>query len=200
MSSAINQPLESLDSPQLVLDLDVIDQNVGGSLHRARPGDRCSGPLQVAQVRRAGTLYRPAGLRVPGRQAQRGRGAGRRRPHRYPGRQPDCRPIKLPRLAELARRASMRVCVDDPDNVAAAAAARAAGATLGVLVEVDIGMSRCGVEPGEPALPSPARSAPARPGLRRPAGLRWPPATAARPGRAKGRIAAASEKLIGTRR
>ena len=31
-------------------------------------------------------------------------------------------------------------------------AAAAAGVTVGILVEVDIGMGRCGVEPGEPAL------------------------------------------------
>ena len=31
-------------------------------------------------------------------------------------------------------------------------AARAEGVTLEVLIEIDIGMARCGVEPGEPAL------------------------------------------------
>jgi D-serine deaminase-like pyridoxal phosphate-dependent protein len=62
-------------------------------------------------------------------------------------------PIKLRRLAELAKRAQVRVCVDDAGNVdAIAQAARTAGSTIGVLVEVDTGMNRCGVEPGEPAL------------------------------------------------
>jgi D-serine deaminase-like pyridoxal phosphate-dependent protein len=43
--------------------------------------------------------------------------------------------------------------VDDPGNVEAMSqAAREAGSTVGVLVEVDIGMHRCGVAPGEPAL------------------------------------------------
>jgi D-serine deaminase-like pyridoxal phosphate-dependent protein len=47
----------------------------------------------------------------------------------------------------------MRVCVDDPDNVEQmGAAAHKAGASIGVLVEVDVGMNRCGVAPGEPAL------------------------------------------------
>jgi D-serine deaminase-like pyridoxal phosphate-dependent protein len=47
----------------------------------------------------------------------------------------------------------VRVCVDDADNVRQmAAAARDAGVTLEVLVEVDVGMNRCGVEPGAPAL------------------------------------------------
>src|SRR5262249_18807576 len=62
-------------------------------------------------------------------------------------------PLKLRRLAELARRAQGRVCVDDADNVdQMAQAARAAGTTVGVLVEGDIGMGRWGVEPCEPAL------------------------------------------------
>jgi D-serine deaminase-like pyridoxal phosphate-dependent protein len=62
-------------------------------------------------------------------------------------------PIKVRRAAELARRAQVSVCVDDAGNVDdLAGAARDAGVTLGALVEVDVGMGRCGVEPGEPAL------------------------------------------------
>jgi D-serine deaminase-like pyridoxal phosphate-dependent protein len=62
-------------------------------------------------------------------------------------------PMKLKRLANLAKRASVRVCVDDASQVTnLAAAAKEAGSTLGVLVEVDIGMRRCGVTPGEAAL------------------------------------------------
>ncbi|MBI1916924.1 MAG: DSD1 family PLP-dependent enzyme [Planctomycetes bacterium] len=62
-------------------------------------------------------------------------------------------PDKLRRLCELAKRAQVRVCVDDAGNVEEMGrAARAAGVTVGVLVEVDVGMARCGVEPGTPAL------------------------------------------------
>src|SRR5262245_1891143 len=52
---------------------------------------------------------------------------------------------KLDRLAALARRARIGVCVDDPANVAELdeAAARA-GARLDVLVEIDVGGRRCG--------------------------------------------------------
>jgi len=59
---------------------------------------------------------------------------------------------KLDRLAALARRARIGVCVDDPGNVAEleAAAARA-GAKLDVLVEIDVGGKRCGAAPGAPA-------------------------------------------------
>ena len=56
---------------------------------------------------------------------------------------------KLRRLAALARQARIGVCVDDAGNVAElSAAASAAGATLQVLVEVDVGAARCGVAPG----------------------------------------------------
>jgi D-serine deaminase-like pyridoxal phosphate-dependent protein len=75
-------------------------------------------------------------------------------------------PVKLRRLAELGRRAAVRVCVDDADNVdQMGEAARAAGSEVDVLVEVDIGMGRCGVAPGEMALAL-ARRVAARPGLR----------------------------------
>lgn len=60
---------------------------------------------------------------------------------------------KLARLAELARRARIGVCVDHPQQVRdLEAALGAAGATIDVLVEVDVGAGRCGVQPGEPAL------------------------------------------------
>jgi D-serine deaminase-like pyridoxal phosphate-dependent protein len=62
-------------------------------------------------------------------------------------------PIKVARLVDLARRARPMVAVDSPDNVRALShAASAAGIRLRVLVEVDIGMHRCGVPPGQPAL------------------------------------------------
>jgi D-serine deaminase-like pyridoxal phosphate-dependent protein len=59
---------------------------------------------------------------------------------------------KLARLAALAREATIGVLVDDAANVGhLGAAAKAAGVTLDVLVEVDVGARRCGVAPGVPA-------------------------------------------------
>jgi D-serine deaminase-like pyridoxal phosphate-dependent protein len=56
-------------------------------------------------------------------------------------------PDKLAALAELAREADVMVAVDDAENAAEiAAAARSAGSTLGVLIEVDTGMDRAGVD------------------------------------------------------
>jgi D-serine deaminase-like pyridoxal phosphate-dependent protein len=73
---------------------------------------------------------------------------------------------KIARLVGLARQAEVAVCADDPGNVRDLdQAARAFGVRLPVLVEIDVGMGRCGVPPGEPALAL-ARHVAAQPGLR----------------------------------
>jgi 3-hydroxy-D-aspartate aldolase len=55
-------------------------------------------------------------------------------------------PAKLARLAGLARLATIRTLVDHPDGLdALAAACASAGVEIGVLVECDLGMGRCGV-------------------------------------------------------
>jgi D-serine deaminase-like pyridoxal phosphate-dependent protein len=166
MSALAGQTLDALDSPQLLVDLDVVDANLARLLGACRRHGvaarvhfkslKCTGLARhiaagadgfvCAKLNEAEALA-DAGLtdlfianEIVG-------------------------PIKLRRLAELARRARVRVCVDDAPNVAdLSAAARSAGATLGVLVEVDLGMSRCGVEPGEPALAL-ARRVVSSPGL-----------------------------------
>ena len=56
---------------------------------------------------------------------------------------------KLARLAELARRARIGVCVDSHENVRALKEAKA---SLDVYIELEVGMNRCGIAPGEPAL------------------------------------------------
>ena len=73
---------------------------------------------------------------------------------------------KLQRLVRLAGRVNLKVAVDDAGQVAAISeAASGAGVTVGVLVEVEIGMGRCGLQPGEPALRL-ARRIATCPGLR----------------------------------
>jgi D-serine deaminase-like pyridoxal phosphate-dependent protein len=60
---------------------------------------------------------------------------------------------KIARLVHLSRYAQVTVCVDDVVNAEQlSAAAQATGTSVGILIEVDVGMRRCGVEPGEPAL------------------------------------------------
>ena len=60
---------------------------------------------------------------------------------------------KIARLIGLQRHAEVKVLVDSAENIAALAAeASAVGGRLRVLIEVDIGMGRAGVAPGEPAI------------------------------------------------
>ena len=60
---------------------------------------------------------------------------------------------KLARLAALQIISKVAVCVDDAEQVAALeAAAEASRTRLTVLIEIDCGAARCGVEPGPPAV------------------------------------------------
>ena len=73
---------------------------------------------------------------------------------------------KLARLASLAKKARIGVCVDDALNLEDVAdAARHAGAKLDVLVEVNVGGNRCGVDPG-PSVVDLARRITRSPNLR----------------------------------
>ena len=73
---------------------------------------------------------------------------------------------KIARLAALAKQAWVAVCADHPANVKSLnEAALAFGVRLPVLAEINVGMDRCGVEPGEPALAL-AKQIAASPGLR----------------------------------
>ena len=75
-------------------------------------------------------------------------------------------PAKLRLLAELARDHRILVAVDEAENAAAhAAAAVEAGSELGIMVEVDTGMDRCGADTADEAL-AVARHVTDLPGLR----------------------------------
>jgi len=73
---------------------------------------------------------------------------------------------KISRLVDLAKKADMMVAVDDLRNAGEISeVASGAGASVRVLVEVNTGINRCGVEPGKPALEL-ARKVFKLPGLR----------------------------------
>ena len=73
---------------------------------------------------------------------------------------------KMPRLAQLAGEVSLALAVDDPEQIQAlSAAAQAAGTIIGVLVDLNLGLDRCGVTPGPAALKL-AQEAIQAPGLR----------------------------------
>jgi len=75
-------------------------------------------------------------------------------------------PDKIRVLAELARECRILVAVDEAANAAAhSAAAVRAGSTVGIFVEVDTGMNRCGVDTADETLAL-ARRISELPGLR----------------------------------
>jgi D-serine deaminase-like pyridoxal phosphate-dependent protein len=148
--------LDQLDSPQLLIDLDTLDAN----LERMRSAFRDIQPLDLRVhfkslkcgglarhlLSKGVTRFLCAKLNEAEVLADAGV-ADIFLANQIIGAQ------KLKRLCELARRVELRVCVDDAGNVEEMGrAAQAAGVVVGVLVEVDVGMGRCGVEPGPPAL------------------------------------------------
>jgi len=56
---------------------------------------------------------------------------------------------KIARLAELSKRAQVGVCVDSLENLREIGKT---GAKIDIYVELEVGMRRCGVEPGQPAV------------------------------------------------
>jgi D-serine deaminase-like pyridoxal phosphate-dependent protein len=168
MSTIIGQPLDALDSPQLLLDLDILDANLA-RLRAASQERRVDLRVHFKSLK-CGSLARyimEAGVKrfLCAKVNEAEVLANSSVNDILVANQIIGQP-KLRRLAEVARRSLVRVCVDDAGNVAdMAQTAREVGVTLGVLVEVDVGMKRCGVEPGTPALEL-ARRIAAEPGLR----------------------------------
>ena len=73
---------------------------------------------------------------------------------------------KLGRLVEVAKKTNLTVALDSVDAAQGLSqAAGQAGVTVGVLVEADVGMRRCGLEPG-PALVALAKEVDRLPALR----------------------------------
>jgi len=62
-------------------------------------------------------------------------------------------PSKIERLVSLAGYTKVMVAIDSAENASAlSAAAQSKGIRLRALMEVDVGMGRCGVAPGQPSL------------------------------------------------
>jgi D-serine deaminase-like pyridoxal phosphate-dependent protein len=155
MSSIIGQPLDALDTPQLLLDLDAIDANLhrmfaacrerGVNVRTHFKSLKCGGLARYIN-QRGGATFLAAKLNEAETLADAGI-TDILIANQIVGQQ------KIERLAQLAKRVQLRVCIDQAENVdQLGRAMQAAGATLGVLIEIDIGMARCGVPPGEAAI------------------------------------------------
>jgi len=151
----IGMPLAEVDTPSLILDLDAFERNLdlldaslAGKPVKVRPHAKSHKCPEIALRQLARGAVGVCCQKVSEAEAMvQGGVSDVLITNEVVG------AAKLKRLAALAKRARIAVCADDADNVIALdQAARAAGVTLSVLAEVNVGANRCGVEPGEPAL------------------------------------------------
>ncbi|MGE5525839.1 MAG: DSD1 family PLP-dependent enzyme [Rhodospirillaceae bacterium] len=155
LPAVIGMPLDEVDTPCLLLDMDAFERNVqrlAESLAdrrvKVRPHAKSHKCPQIAMRQLAAGAVGVCCQKVSEAEAL---VAGGVRDvliaNEVVGR------TKLQRLAALARQAKIAVCADNADNVRDIdTAAREFGVVIDVLVEVNVGANRCGVEPGEPAL------------------------------------------------
>ena len=104
-------------------------------------------------------------------------------------------PARTVRLAALARSATIRVAVDSPEAIAAlSAAAREAGTTIGILVDLDVGSGRTGV-PTADRLVALAEAVDRAPGLRLDGIFYYPGHVTVLPDRQEAALSLVAEKL-----
>jgi D-serine deaminase-like pyridoxal phosphate-dependent protein len=149
--ASIGQRLGEVDTPALILDLDAFEKNlstlqesVQGRMVRVRAHAKTHKCPEIARRQLAAGAIGVCCQKVSEAEAMvEGGIADVLVSNEVVG------ASKLARLAELSRRGRIGVCVDNPENVRQIAAS---GAELDVYVELEVGMRRCGVAPGEPAL------------------------------------------------
>ena len=170
----IGSPAEELDTPALVVDLGIMEQNIA-LLHQAvaahgevavRPHVSCHGCPKIAEIQLSAASS--AGGVAVGSLAEAEAFADGADDVSMDDILIAGRVItaaKINRLVALAGRIKLSVAVDNPRNVQdLAEAAHAAGATLGVLVDIDAGYGFGGVSPGQEAVAL-ARTVTDAPGL-----------------------------------
>jgi len=153
--AAVGMPVDQVDTPALLLDLDAFERNLArlpqslrGSSIRLRPHAKSHKCPEIALRQVAHGAVGVCCQKVSEAEAL------------VQGGVKDVLVAneivgdkKLGRLAELARYARIGACVDDAGNVGdLQRAARKAGTSIDVLVEINVGANRCGVEPGAPVL------------------------------------------------
>ncbi|MEC9345343.1 MAG: DSD1 family PLP-dependent enzyme [Pseudomonadota bacterium] len=151
----IGDPVNKVDTPALIVDLDILAANIArmqrlADSHgvRLRPHAKTHKSADIGRLQVAAGAVGLCCQKVSEAEAMVAGGIGDVLvSNQVVGR------AKIDRLVLLARRARVGVCVDDPVNLAEiAAAARHAGVSIDALVEIDVGMARCGVPVGETAL------------------------------------------------
>jgi D-serine deaminase-like pyridoxal phosphate-dependent protein len=153
--ASVGQRLEEVDTPALIVDLDAFERNLlilrealKGRNVRVRPHAKTHKSADIAKLQIAHGAVGLCCQKVSEAQALVEGGVGDVLiSNEVVG------AAKIARLAYLAPRAKIGVCVDNLANLREIAAATAqAGASLDVYVELEVGMKRCGVPPGPAAV------------------------------------------------
>lgn len=150
-------PVEQLDTPALVVDLDVLQQNIN-TVHsffidlqvKLRPhveGHLCPA-IAHKQLAAGGTNGGLSVMTVGQAESFVKTGFG----DIFVANEIVTRP-KIRRLCSLAHQSKITVAVDSPKNIAdLSEAAQADGVVLNIVVDIHTRIDRCGVEPGKPSL------------------------------------------------
>ena len=153
----IGTPVEELDTPALVVDLDLMDQNIEtvhsffreqNSKIRPHVGTHRCPAIAHRQMAAGGTV---GGVSVTT--------VGEAEVFAQSGfsdisiANEIVTTQKILRVCSLAQQVKITIAVDNPDNVSQLSeAATNAGVTLNAVVDIHTGLDRCGVEPGRPAV------------------------------------------------
>jgi D-serine deaminase-like pyridoxal phosphate-dependent protein len=148
-------PIEALDTPVLLLDLDIFERNARRMMDvmRAhgvgwRPHSKAIKSAELIKLQMAIGAHGATCAKVSEAEVL------------VAGGVPSvliayelAQPLKWERVAALQEHAEVIACVDAPEHVRMASeAGLKAGVDVPVLVELDIGMDRCGITPGAPAV------------------------------------------------
>jgi D-serine deaminase-like pyridoxal phosphate-dependent protein len=201
--SPIGMPVAELDTPALLVDLDSLEHNIDQMARRLRDRGvawrphakafKC--PAVAHRLRRAGAIGATVAKVSEAEVMAAGGIDDILIAHLVVG------PSKVARVAALQYQADVKVTVDHVDHVAPLGrAASAEGTSIGVLVDVDLGMKRTGAAAPETALEL-ARLVAATPGLRFDGLMGYEGHTLMIPDRTEKRaaVAAALEKLLRAR-
>jgi D-serine deaminase-like pyridoxal phosphate-dependent protein len=147
--ASVGQRVEEVDTPALVLDLDAFEKNVStlgssaGKTVRVRAHAKTHKCPEIAKRQLAAGAIGVCCQKVSEAEAMVDGGI-----HDVLVSNEVVGRAKIERLAALAQRGRIGICVDNAENLAEI---ERSGAKLDVYVEVDVGMGRCGIAPGEPA-------------------------------------------------
>jgi D-serine deaminase-like pyridoxal phosphate-dependent protein len=149
-AASIGQALEEVDTPALILDLDAFENNLSvlseslrGKRVRVRPHAKTHKCPEIAKRQLAAGAVGVCCQKVSEAEALVEGGIEDILISNEVLGAP-----KIARLAELCRHARIGVCVDNAENLRQI---ENSGAKLDVYVELELGMGRCGIAPGEPA-------------------------------------------------